>query len=105
MNSIETVNKELKIRLDKAKELQNQYKALNEIETKLQKGNTRFTLHTLTFDGYAYLEDLGGRLNEDFGIDGLDSVIQTLLLAAIVNRKQEIEQYFFTAEKELGVEK
>lgn len=101
MDSIEKVNKEFKTRLDKAKKLQNQYKALNEIETKLRKGNTRFTLHTLIFDGYAYHEDLGGRLNEDFDIDGLDSVIQTLLLAEIVNRKQEIEQYFFTAEKEL----
>ncbi|RXA60491.1 hypothetical protein EQ871_14435 [Enterococcus casseliflavus] len=104
MISIEQVNKELEARLDKAKKLQNQYKGLSEIETKLRKGNTRFTLHTLTFEGYAYREDMGGRLNEDFGIGGLDSVIQTLLLAEIVKRKQEIEQYFSTAEKELGIE-
>lgn len=104
MDSIEKVNKELKTRLDKANKLQNQYKALDEIETKLRKGKTKFTLHALIFDGYTYREDLGGRLNEDFGIDGLDSVIQTLLLAEIVNRKQDIEQFFSTAEKELRIE-
>lgn len=101
MDSIEKVNKELKLRLDKASMLKNQYKELEEIEKKLQQKKAMFSIRTLSFDGYGYIESAGGRLIEDLGIEDLDDVIKTLFLAAVLKRKQEIERYFSKREKEL----